>query len=223
MEIASQIPFKKSCVASKDFPPALQIDLTNYKFGRNQIAQYRKVCNFATNDESKPLPVLCTAMPVISLAATSLAAPGFPMLALGCIHTRQTIVCLRRVTADEKLNFQCTFGKIEDTDKGTEVTINQIVSLSAHPEVIVLKGEMTFLSRAKSTGKKKTEKKKVIPAEAPCAQGVTVKLPANSGRSYAAVSGDFNPIHLYKATSMLFGFKKPILHGFATLSRVLAE
>lgn len=44
-------------------------------------------------------------------------------------------------------------------------------------------------------------------------------LPASAGRSYARVSGDWNPIHLWGATARPFGFRAPILHGYATAAR----
>jgi acyl dehydratase len=37
---------------------------------------------------------------------------------------------------------------------------------------------------------------------------------ANLGRRYAWVSGDFNPIHLWRWTARLLGYRNPILHGF---------
>lgn len=44
-------------------------------------------------------------------------------------------------------------------------------------------------------------------------------LPAGAGRRYARVSGDYNPIHLWPWTARPFGFRAPILHGFATAAR----
>jgi acyl dehydratase len=44
-------------------------------------------------------------------------------------------------------------------------------------------------------------------------------LPASAGRRYARVSGDYNPIHLWAATARPFGFRAPILHGYATAAR----
>jgi acyl dehydratase len=40
------------------------------------------------------------------------------------------------------------------------------------------------------------------------------KLKRNAGRRYAAVSGDWNPIHLSALTARIFGFRAAILHGY---------
>jgi acyl dehydratase len=45
------------------------------------------------------------------------------------------------------------------------------------------------------------------------------ELPAGAGRRYARVSGDYNPIHLWPWTARPFGFRAPILHGFAIAAR----
>jgi acyl dehydratase len=45
------------------------------------------------------------------------------------------------------------------------------------------------------------------------------RLEPGDGRRYARVSGDWNPIHLWPATSRLFGFRRPILQGHAIAAR----
>ena len=47
-------------------------------------------------------------------------------------------------------------------------------------------------------------------------------LPADLGRTYAGVSGDLNPIHLYPLTAKALGFKRQIAHGMWTLARCVA-
>ncbi len=63
-----------------------------------------------------------------------------------------------------------------------------------------------------------------LPLEPPeeGAEGARWQVPADTGRRYAAVSGDRNPIHLSPLTSRLFGFSKPIAHGMWTAARAFA-
>jgi acyl dehydratase len=49
------------------------------------------------------------------------------------------------------------------------------------------------------------------------------RLTPASGRAYAALSGDWNPIHLWPWSARLMGLKQPIIHGMHTLGRVCAE
>jgi acyl dehydratase len=48
------------------------------------------------------------------------------------------------------------------------------------------------------------------------------KAPADIGRQYAKVSGDYNPIHLSAASAKLFGFPTAIAHGLWNKARTLA-
>ena len=47
-------------------------------------------------------------------------------------------------------------------------------------------------------------------------------LAKDLGRRYAAISGDYNPIHLGALSAKLFGFKQAIAHGMWSKARCLA-
>jgi MaoC like domain len=47
-------------------------------------------------------------------------------------------------------------------------------------------------------------------------------VPQDTGRRYAALSGDCNPIHLWPWSARLFGFKKPIAHGMYSVAKTQA-
>lgn len=44
-----------------------------------------------------------------------------------------------------------------------------------------------------------------------------------SGRRYARLSGDYNPIHLHPWLSRWFGFNQPIIHGMYSVARAQAD
>jgi acyl dehydratase len=48
------------------------------------------------------------------------------------------------------------------------------------------------------------------------------RLGADLGRRYARVSGDRNPIHLWKLSAKMLGFKRQIVHGMWSKARVCA-
>ncbi|MDB5098420.1 MAG: acyl dehydratase [Cyanobacteria bacterium RYN_339] len=47
-------------------------------------------------------------------------------------------------------------------------------------------------------------------------------LAADEGRRYAAVSGDYNPVHLSPWLARLFGYERPLLHGMNAVARAAA-
>jgi hypothetical protein len=44
----------------------------------------------------------------------------------------------------------------------------------------------------------------------------------NAGRRYAALSGDWNPIHLWSWSARMMGMRRPILHGMHTVAKACA-
>jgi hypothetical protein len=61
------------------------------------------------------------------------------------------------------------------------------------------------------------------PERAPMTPLAGWQLSSSSGRDYAALSGDWNPIHLWAWSARLMGLKAPIIHGMHTLGRACAE
>jgi len=47
-------------------------------------------------------------------------------------------------------------------------------------------------------------------------------LARDAGRRYAALSGDWNPIHLWRWTARLMGMRAPIIHGMHTVAQACA-
>jgi acyl dehydratase len=60
-------------------------------------------------------------------------------------------------------------------------------------------------------------------ADAALAPLAAWQLSPSSGRAYARLSGDWNPIHLWPWTARLMGLPTPIIHGMHTQGRVGAE
>ena len=61
------------------------------------------------------------------------------------------------------------------------------------------------------------------PPEAPLAALAGWQVGARCGRRYAALSGDWNPIHLWGWSARLMGMRQPIIHGMHSLGRACAE
>ena len=109
---------------------------------------------------------------------------------------------------------------VRNTERGTEIDfITQLFTSSDYKEESIISEGITSLLIIKKRGLKQEEEQKQTLPEI---RKIDLRIKENTGRSYAASSGDYNPWHLYGATAKLFGFRKAIAHGMWSLSKSLA-
>jgi acyl dehydratase len=85
--------------------------------------------------------------------------------------------------------------------------------------IVVVKCQSTYLAKRKSKKPKSTTTVD-NPATKPFLSQEIV-IPANAGRQYAKIAGDRNPIHTSTLLAKLFGFKRPIAHGWYLVSKIV--
>lgn len=93
----------------------------------------------------------------------------------------------------------------------TRATQDGALVFACRSTYLVVRGKRAKGSRTAATG---------TPVGAPLANW---RLAPASGRAYAALSGDWNPIHLWGWSARLMGLTAPIIHGMHTLGRACAE
>jgi len=210
------LPSKKS--KSLRLPPislkvdALDIDLKH-------LRSYAKVCGFNPDTCEQQIPLTYPHMLAFPLHLELMLRKDFPYEVMGLVHVKNNITQHTSIDVTQKLNVECSFGTIEDHPKGkvfsiiTEITQNDELCWSSVSSMLKrLPGEEQEPGTAK-------EKDKEGAVGEPDEQW---KLPENLGRSYGAVSGDRNPIHLFSLSAKLFGFKQHIAHGMWTKARCAA-
>jgi acyl dehydratase len=92
----------------------------------------------------------------------------------------------------------------------TRATQDGALVFACRSTYLVVRGKRAKGSRTAATG---------TPVGAPLANW---RLAPASGRAYAALSGDWNPIHLWGWSARLMGMKAPIIHGMHTLGKACA-
>jgi acyl dehydratase len=85
--------------------------------------------------------------------------------------------------------------------------------------VIVTRCQSTYLAKRKSNKPKSTAAVDDPVTKPFLTQEIVI--PANAGRQYARVAGDRNPIHTSTLLAKVFGFKRPIAHGWYLVSKIL--
>ena len=179
------------------------------------VAEYARVCGFSTDT---PLPLTFPDLLARGLHLAVLTHPAFPLRLFGIIHTEQRIEALRPIALGEALSGRAWVSGPRPARRGGEFDLHTEVFAG---DTCVWRATTTILSRALPGD----GERRVRPQPAPfVADRSTVwDLSADLGRRYAAVSGDHNPVHLWPLTARLFGFKRPIVHGWWALARALAE
>lgn len=141
------------------------------------------------------------------------------------VHVSTEMVWMRPLRPGEAVRCRVELERVERVKRGLRLTVLARNWLGAGQ--LCCQGTSVFMLRMRAPGDapgRPSEPPSADSAEAqPPANGWTElarwELPAGAGRRYARVSGDYNPIHLWPWTARPFGFRAPILHGFATAAR----
>lgn len=162
------------------------------------------------------------------VALSLMARRSFPFRLLGVVHLRNQLLQHRPVRVGETVDVQCRVRALAEHRKGW--TFEAVATLHGQDGEIIATDVSTYLApedvehtgTGGKTGEKKSSgsrRREFTPPE-PTGRW---RLPADTGRRYAAVSGDANPIHLSALSAKAFGFPRAIAHGMYTASRALTE
>ena len=152
----------------------------------------------------------------------------FPLPLLGMIHLTNTVVQSAPVLFTEALDIRAGVENLRGHRAGTQLDVVAEVraagQAAAGQEEVRWRGVSTYL--AKGVFLPGIDKPSVPvtppPFQAPDPTALW-QLGVDTGRAYAAVSGDFNPIHLSVLTAKALGMRRSLAHGMYLASRALAD
>lgn len=159
-----------------------------------------------------------TALALEMFAGLDAPLPLGPM-----VHVSTEMVWARPIPAGDAVRCRVELDRVERTPRGLKLTVLARNWLGAGQ--LCCQGTSVFMVRMKdadSAGRASTPRAERSAQDADAAGWAELArwpLPAGAGRRYARVSGDYNPIHLWPWTARPFGFRAPILHGYATAAR----
>ncbi|MCM3660340.1 hypothetical protein M3148_04935 [Georgenia satyanarayanai] len=182
------------------------------------LSAYQELLGEPGTDE---LPAGYVHVLAFPLAMALMVRPDFPLPVLGMVHTANRVVQHRPVLLGEELSARAEARSPRAHRKGTLVDLVVTVEVG---EETVWEGVSTYLARGiRLPGA--AEEAPSSPAEEEAGGGVVAvwSLGADTGKRYAEVSGDRNPIHVSRLGARAFGFPRPIAHGMYTASRALAQ
>ncbi|MGA7204234.1 MAG: MaoC/PaaZ C-terminal domain-containing protein [Specibacter sp.] len=158
------------------------------------------------------------------VAMSVMVQDNFPLPLLGMIHLRNQVEHFAAILFTEVLTIRAWARDLTGHRSGTQVQLVVEVRNDAGTAVL-WRGVSTYLAKgvflpgldkpAESLGERTA-----FSPPAPTAQW---QLGVDTGRAYAAVSGDFNPIHLSVLTAKALGLRRSIAHGMYAASRVVSS
>ncbi|MEO6676251.1 MAG: MaoC/PaaZ C-terminal domain-containing protein [Pseudomonas sp.] len=179
-----------------------------------RLAAYRKVCGFADNGL---LPPTYPHILAFALQMQLLTAKEFPFPLLGLIHLSNRIRVLRPMGGVHRARVSVQVQNLQPHAKGA--TFDLVTTLDDQLGTL-WEAESQMLCRGVKLDGEPVEDE-LSPTLA-LTEVTRWKAPADIGRQYAKVSGDYNPIHLSAVSAKLFGFPTAIAHGLWNKARTLA-
>ena len=198
--------------AGKPEIPRIATGIKALRVDAKHLAAYRSICGFA---EGETLPIVYPQIMAQSLGIHLMTQRGFPLPLLGLVHLRNHIEQKRPLRADEVFDVSVATGESREVGAGLEFDVVNEFSVDGD---VVWRALMTVLYRVPGP---KSRSRPATPAPQ-LAEYRAFDAPADIGRRYAKVSGDYNPIHLTAASAKLFGFKRAIAHGLWSMARCCA-
>lgn len=178
---------------------------------RHRLSRYREVCGFPSGGG---VPATFPHLLAFPLTLRIMTSTAFPAPVLGLVHLRNSITQYRPIEVGEPLTVRAWLGETGDHDRGT--TIELLAEVISGDTPIWYEQSIYLHRNKKPSSGRRPEEPRVEGA------GDVWPVPAGTGRRYASVSGDRNPIHLSAVTARLFGFGTAIAHGMWAKARCVA-
>ena len=192
--------------------PATVYELAGVRAGGERLAAYDALCGFRLTDRLPPTFPHLLAFP---LAMKLMTDPGFPFPLPGLVHVANRITQSRSLLLGEELLLRVSARDLRRHDRGRQL---DVVGEALVDGAAVWTDVSTYLHIEGAPGARGHH----AATEPPADPSARWRVDAGTGRRYAAVSGDSNPIHLHPLAARLFGFPRAIAHGMWLKARCLA-
>jgi len=179
-----------------------------------QLARYNALFGFAGD----ALPLTFHYLIVQRAHLATMLDAAFPFRLLGMVHTENALHEQRRPDLDAPLTILTRVEIEAPTEHGARYcTLHSSATQNGLPVC-------HCTSRYLAQRGRPLRKHAAQPGEPETMASFGAwTLDADAGRRYAAVSGDWNPIHLWRWSAKLFGLSSPIIHGMHTMAAACAQ
>jgi acyl dehydratase len=174
-----------------------------------QVRRYNEAFGFAPG--SVPLTYLYLLAQRAQLA--TMLDCAIPFRIPGLIHVANELAMARAVCPDSPLILATTWSMPEPGTNGAVECV--MVTRATDGEQTLFTCTSRYLVKRGKRASKGHVSPRVIDEHVPIGEWLVA---ADAGRRYAALSGDWNPIHLWPWSARLMGMQHPIIHGMHTVA-----
>ena len=194
--------------------PAVRVE--HVRLSEGDIAPYAALCGF----EEGTVPITFPHMLAFPLHVRLMTRDEFPFPAMGAIHLENSIRQHDTLLPGDELDIEARPSRLLRHNQGQLVEGETTATRRGQP---VWESRSLYLFRGARSG---VGEPYVPPKLADGPSDLDERgrwaLPESIGRSYARISGDWNPIHLSRTTAKLFGLQKSVAHGMWMKARAIA-
>lgn len=157
----------------------------------------------------------------------------FPLPLMGLVHLSNAVEHRRPIGVEQPLQIRARAENLREHRRGVQVDIvTEVLREQADPAApaeqdVLWTGTSTYLARGlrlpdePATGSSEESGRRADDAVALPPRTASWRFGADAGRSWAAVSGDCNPIHLSAPTAKALGMPSAIAHGMHAAAKML--
>lgn len=200
--------------------PAAQHEVRDVKPTVETLTAYQHLVGETAGDVLPAGFVHALAFP---LAMSVMTRDDFPLPLLGMIHLENQVVQSAPICFTEALDLRAWAENLRGHRSGTQLDLVTEVRGAGGDEVR-WRGVSSYLAKGVFLPGIDKPSAAAGPAGFSAPDPTALwQLGVDTGRAYAAVSGDFNPIHLSVLTAKALGLRRSIAHGMYLASRALAD
>lgn len=194
--------------------PSAEATLVALRVDEARLVEYRRLLRSRAR-----MPLAFPQLAAHALHLNLISNWKFPLPALGLIHPGFTVECLQEIPLDESWEIRAWVSGQRNVRAGIEFDLGAAVLIEG---VTVWRSRAVTLCRSKRAAGPDDPGMSPIETAGMWASQQTIDVPEGTGRAFARLSGDVNPIHLHAVSARPFGFRQPIAHGWWLLGRIAA-
>ncbi|MFE4195018.1 MaoC family dehydratase [Paenarthrobacter sp. NPDC056912] len=203
--------------------PAVSHEVRGVRADVGNLTAYQHLLGETASDALPAGFVHALAFPV---SMSVMNRDDFPLPLLGMIHLKNHVQQYAPIQFSEALDIRSWAEGLSGHRAGTQLdVVAEVRAASTHE--LLWRGVSTYLAKGvflPGIDKPGSSNGTVTMADfSPPDPTALWQLGLDTGRSYAAVSGDFNPIHLSVLSAKALGLRGSIAHGMYLASRALAD